>query len=223
MNRLVAVCILAGALSGCAHHKRAAHRSVPPPPAPRAYVPIPGATETGIASWYGHPYDGRPAADGEIYNMDTLVAAHRTLPFNTRVHVVNLDNSKSVDVRIIDRGPFVDGRIIDLSHAAAQAIGMIGPGTANVEIVVTSVPDVVTPASFAVQVGAFRVKVNAERLRAEMAARYGTARLVQRADTPGIWRVMVGAETTPDGAQALASRIEKESGEKNAFVVRLDS
>ena len=79
---------------------------------------------------YGHPYHGRAARpDSEIYDMETLVAAHRTLPFQTQVRVRNLSNEKTVDVRIIDRGPFVQGRIIDLSHAAAQAIDLIGPGT----------------------------------------------------------------------------------------------
>ncbi len=87
-----------------------------------------GTAERGLASWYGHPYHGRPAADGEIYDMEKLVAAHRTLPFQTMVRVRNVANDKTVDVRIIDRGPFVAGRIIDLSHAAAVAIGLIGPG-----------------------------------------------------------------------------------------------
>jgi rare lipoprotein A len=218
MKRVLAIGILALALGGCAHHKKAAKRTLPPPPAP-----LPGTTEMGVASWYGHPYHGRQAADGEIYDMETLVAAHRTLPFNTWVRVVNLDNSKSVEVRIIDRGPFVDGRIIDLSHAAAEVIDLIGPGTAHVQVVVTRVPDVVTPGVFAVQVGAFRDRNNAERVRAAMQSRYGVARLVERAENPGIWRVMVGAEPTQDGAKALSQRIRSESGERNAFVVRLDS
>src|SRR6516164_2377073 len=92
-------------------------------PAPQPNQPVAiGSTETGIASWYGHPYHGRQAADGEIYDMETMVAAHRTLPFNTWVRVLNLRNNKTVEVRIIDRGPFIEGRIIDLSHAAANAI-----------------------------------------------------------------------------------------------------
>ena len=85
-----------------------------------------GATETGIASWYGDPYNGRRAASGEIYDMEQFTAAHRTLPFETWVEVTDLDNGKRVEVRIIDRGPFVDGRIIDLSLAAAREIDMLG-------------------------------------------------------------------------------------------------
>ena len=82
-------------------------------------------TETGIASWYGYPYHGRRAANGEIYDMEKLTAAHRTLPFGTWVRVTNLTNSKTVDVRITDRGPFIDGRIIDLSKAAAREIDQV--------------------------------------------------------------------------------------------------
>jgi peptidoglycan lytic transglycosylase len=241
------------ALSGCAHRRLGRRASVPPPPpappgasapeSPKAGPPgtarsapsrasTPGTesaapeplyTETGVASWYGHPYHGRPAADGEIYDMEKMTAAHRTLPFDTMVRVVNLSNNKSVEVRITDRGPFVDGRIIDLSHAAASAIDMIGPGTAEVRMEVLSLPEITAPALFAVQVGAFRDKLNAEHVRARMAAQYGPARLVRRDDTPTIWRVLVGAEKTEDGAAALKTRIRKESGERNAFIVRLDS
>ncbi len=99
-----------------------------------------GSSETGLASWYGHPYHGRAAANGEIYDMEKFTAAHRTLPFGTVVRVTNLGNGKSVDVRIIDRGPFVAGRIIDLSHAAAKTIEMIGPGVAQVRLDIIAAP-----------------------------------------------------------------------------------
>ena len=207
-------------LAGCGHKKHA--RKLPPPPA--VPVPaVPGTIETGVASWYGHPYHGRRAADGEIYDMETLTAAHRTLPFNTWVRVVNLTNEKTVDVRIIDRGPFIDGRIIDLSHAAARAIDMIGPGTASVRVEVLRAPAPPTSGTFAVQVGAFRERGNAERVRATMESRYGAARVVMREGNPAVWRVLVGTETTESGATALSDRIRRESGESNPFVVRLDS
>src|SRR3954469_14041461 len=141
------------ALAGCAHHKRA--RSRTPPPPPHAVV-LPGDTETGIASWYGNPYHGRAAANGEIYDMEKMTAAHRTLPFNTWVRVYDLDNRKTTEVRITDRGPFIDGRIIDLSHAAARELEMIGPGIARVRIEVIRAPEAVAPGVYAVQVGAFR-------------------------------------------------------------------
>lgn len=216
MRNAVLFAVLAVALAGCGHKKHA-RQVVPPPPA----VPKAGYSETGVASWYGHPYHGRQAADGEIYDMETLVAAHRTLPFNTWVRVVNLKNDKSVEVRIIDRGPFIDGRIIDLSHAAANAIDMVVSGTATVRMEVIRTPEGVPPAVFAVQVGAFRDRGNAERVRADMAGRYGSARLTERPENPGVWRVMVGSESTAEAANALLDRILQES-EIKAFVVRLN-
>jgi rare lipoprotein A len=154
--------------------------------------------------------------------METLVAAHRTLPFNTWVRVVNLTNAKSVEVRIIDRGPFIDGRIIDLSHAAARAIELIGPGVSEVRLEVIQAPEPPTSGVFAVQVGAFRDHANAERVRGRMQEAYGSARLVLRAGNPDLWRVLVGDEASEDAANALFGRI-RQSGEKNAFVVRLDT
>jgi rare lipoprotein A len=229
--RNAAACLLAVlVLAGCGHKKHA--RKVPPPPAPsssraRRTPPAPvtvGQTEDGIASWYGHPYHGRAAANGEIYDMEKMTAAHRTLPFNTWVRVYDLDNNKSTEVRVIDRGPFIDGRIIDLSHAAARQIEMIGPGIARVRIEVISAPENATPGLFAIQVGAFRVKSNAERVRQQMEQQYGTARLLERAENPGIWRVLVGAEPSEDAAAALRERIRQDSVEKTAgFVVRIDS
>jgi rare lipoprotein A len=247
MRNALALLVTVLFLSGCAQKKYTRQVPLPPasPAAPGGGAPVarpvtpstptaaaapatapisvPGYSEAGIASWYGHPYHGRPAADGEIYDMEQMVAAHRTLPFDTWVRVYDLDNNKNVEVRIIDRGPFIDGRIIDLSHAAAQAIALIGPGIANVRLEVIHTPDNVAPAVFAVQIGAFRDSQTAERVRSQMAARYGAARLVERPEKPGVWRVMVGAEPTPDAARALSSRIRKESGERNGFVVRLDS
>lgn len=204
------------ALAGCAHKR---HVRVAPPPVPVAL----GYTETGIASWYGYPYHGRRAANGEIYDMEKMTAAHRTLPFNTWVRVDNLSNSKSVELRITDRGPFVKNRIIDISHAAAQAIDMIGPGTAQVRMVVIRAPEPIATGAFAVQVGAYSDRPTAEAMRTRMESRYGSARLVLRPGKPDVWRVLVGSEITEEGANGLAARIRDESGERNAFVVRLDS
>jgi len=95
---------------------------------------------TGVASWYGHPYHGRLAADGRIYDMYQLTAAHRNLPLGTRVRVHNLENARAVDVSITDRGPFVDGRVIDVSLAAALILGMNEAGVARVWLEVLSLP-----------------------------------------------------------------------------------
>ena len=129
-SRRRALALLAAPLLAISCAKK---KSVRVPVTPRV-----GALETGIASWYGNPYHGRRAAGGEIYDMEKLTAAHRTLPFNTWVEVTNLTNGKKVRVRITDRGPFVGGRIIDLSRAAAREIEMIGPGIAPVRIEVRS-------------------------------------------------------------------------------------
>lgn len=216
--------VAALAIAGCGHKKRARIPSRPPGSSRAPASVQVGQTESGVASWYGHPYHGRAAANGEIYDMEKMTAAHRTLPFNTWVRVYDLDNNKTTEVRIIDRGPFVDGRIIDLSHAAAKEIEMIGPGVARVRIEVISTPPNAVPGLFAIQVGAFRVKANAERLRTQMEQQYGAARLLERAENPGVWRVLVGAETSEDGAAALRERIRQDSVEKSGgFVVRIDS
>ncbi len=198
--------------AGCARKKKA--------PLPAA-VPA-GSIEYGIASWYGVPYHGRAAADGEIYDMEKLVAAHRTLPFGSWVRVENLENHKTVEVRIIDRGPFVDGRIIDLSHAAARAIDLIGPGTARVKLQIIAAPPAATSAVdlFAVQVGAFRDRARAEQLRRALEKQYGAARTTRRDGAPPMWRVLVGRESTMESAAALALKLKSQG--RDGFVVRLD-
>jgi rare lipoprotein A len=222
-TRRAALLSLAGLL-GC-HRKRADRVGPQPPRQPSASATVAlGYTEEGVASWYGHPYHGRPAADGEIYDMEKLTAAHRSFPFNTWVRVYDLDSTKSVDLRIIDRGPFVDGRIIDISHAAAREIDMIGPGVARVRVEVIRVPEVGGGIGYAVQVGAFRDQGNAERFREKMEAQYGWARLLRRGGNSELWRVLVGSESTEDQANKLAERIRGDSSAyQAAFVVRLDS
>ena len=218
--RILVVLAALAVLAGCGHKRRTS--SVPPPPRARP-VEI-GHTETGIASWYGNPYHGRQAANGEIYDMEKMTAAHRTMPFNTWVRVHDLDNGKTTDVRITDRGPFVGGRIIDLSRAAARELEMIGPGTARVRLEVIRAPEGAPATSYAVQVGAYRDEANAERIRADMERRYGAARMVPRPGNPPSWRILVGSEATEDAANALASKIREESVERiSCFVVRLDT
>src|SRR6266576_6385959 len=138
-----------------------------------AAAPAPsGYTEEGNASWYGLPFHGRHASNGEIYDMYRLTAAHRTLPFETMVRVTNLNNGKSTVVRITDRGPFVDDRIIDLSFAAAREVDSVGPGIVPVRVEVISPGLDPTSGFFTVQVGAFRERANAERLRDRLSASY---------------------------------------------------
>lgn len=213
---LAAVALLL--FSGCGKKRS----RIPAPPAPPAAATF-AMEEEGIASWYGHPYHGRAAANGEIYDMEKMTAAHRTLPFGTQVRVVNRNNKLSVEVRITDRGPFIDGRIIDLSRAAARAIEMIGPGTAPVHLQVLSSPAQLSGADayYAVQTGAFRVRANADRQRKEMEQRYGSARIVEREGAANVWRVLVGRESTLEGANALAAKLRAATG--HVFVVRMDN
>jgi rare lipoprotein A len=95
-----------------------------------------GSTQTGRASWYGQAHHSQMTASGERFDMHALTAAHPTLPFGTRLRVVNLDNDRAVDVRVNDRGPVVPGRILDLSYAAARALGAIGPGLIPIRLTV---------------------------------------------------------------------------------------
>ena len=220
--------LLAALSSGCGRKK---HSSSSP-----SHTPI-APTELGIASWYGHPYHGRQAANGEIYDMEKPTAAHRTLPFGTWVRVTNLANGKTTDVRITDRGPFIAGRIIDVSHAAAREIELIGPGIAQVRLAIISAPasavlaavqppalspiiEINMPATYAVQVGAFADRTRAEEMRTTLVRDYGAAQIVLRQGQPALWRVLVGHEESIDGANELAERLQRAIGP--GFVVRLD-
>ena len=196
-----------------------------------------GSSETGIASWYGHPYHGRRAANGEIYDMEKLTAAHRTYPFDTWVRVKNLSNDRTVDVRIQDRGPFVRGRIIDLSHAAAREIELLGPGVTKVRLtviprpktaVIVSAKSAETPVKtmekepelFAVQVGAFKDRNRAAALSEEMRQRFGSSRIVERAGNPPMFRVLAGEYATEEEADTAATQIRGAGG--TAMAVRID-
>jgi len=228
---IATVLLLVALTTACGRKHQRAHVPRPPSspnaqaqaprPVPKA-VPL-GLTEQGVASWYGIPYHGRPAADGEIYDMEKLVAAHRTMPFNTWLKVTNLKNGRAVNVRVIDRGPFVDGRIIDLSKAAARQIEMIGPGVAPVRLEVIAAP-MDSPANdfYAVQIGVFSTYANAERLRAKYAATYGTASIDLKLGRVQLWRVLVGKEASATAAMQLAERLKAEL-KFDVFVVRLDA
>jgi rare lipoprotein A len=211
--------------ASCAH--RTAHVNAPLAPAPL------GTTETGIASWYGIPYDGRRAASGELYDMEQLTAAHRTLPFQTWVEVTNLSNGKQVEVRINDRGPFAKGRILDLSQAAARDIDMVRAGTARVRLKVIPAPpaeprapmmetaapvtastDALSPGGggYMVQAGAFSARERAESLRATLADQFPDARVFSNGPEPALWRVVVGHEMTREQAAELAARVRQQTG-----------
>ncbi len=219
------ICFMIALSASCGHKKKniASVPSAPAPMTPRKQPqPLPlGYSEEGIASWYGIPYHGRRAADGEIYDMETLVAAHKLMPFNTWVRVTNLSNGRTVDVRIIDRGPFVDGRIIDLSKAAARQIDLLEAGITRVRLQVIGAPrDVPSNDFFAIQVGAYTSQTAAEQVRLQYAQRYGLAQLETRLGKVTTWRVLVGKFPSVDSARQLANVISGEN--PDIFIVRLD-
>jgi rare lipoprotein A len=187
---------------------------------PQAPAPV-GYTEEGNASWYGNPFHGRRASNGEVYDMYKLTAAHRTLPFETMVRVTNLNNGKSTTVRITDRGPFVDNRIIDLSQAAAREIESIGPGIVPVRIEVLGNVDV-TAGFFTVQVGAFHDRGNAERLRDRLNVSYSPIFIQQYDASDGpFYRVRVGRISGQQAAQDFGEKLRNTEG-FSPMVIRLD-
>lgn len=162
------------------------------PGAPSADVYGVGWTQTGIASWYGEPFHGRRTASGAVYDMEKMTAAHRALPFGTRIRVENVDNGRSTEVEVNDRGPFARGRILDVSHAAARALGMIGPGTARVRITILDPGDpLVSPRGgcVVVQVAAFRDRRVARQRLAEIETAGFTGRIERH---EGWHRVVAG-------------------------------
>jgi len=175
------------------------------PPAP---PPIVDGVQVGVASWYGPGFHGNRTANGEIYDQYELTAAHPSLPLGTRVMVTNLSNGRSVQVRINDRGPFVDGRAIDLSYAAARVLRMVGPGTARVRIdalasamrvaersvtLVPPPPRDLPAARYLVQVASLSDSARAEHLRRILGARFPDAHvaLLETADCR-YYRVVIG-------------------------------
>lgn len=226
-------------------------RTVPPPSQPGYpkpykigrtwYKPLPHArdfVQRGQASWYGEKFHGRKTANGEIYNMYAMTAAHKTLPLGTYVKVHNLENNRRVNVRINDRGPFVRGRIIDLSYTAAKKLGIIGPGTANVEVVALGVKtrkekpgekiSQYTPVdyykgNFTVQVGAFTDRNNAEKFQSRLAGHYKNTHITVFNDGYRIfYRVRVGKCSTLDQAEKY-EKIMIQKGFKDAFAVAEES
>jgi rare lipoprotein A len=220
---IIALCV-AFVVFGCA--SRTPTPEPPPPVEPgypkpykvlgKWYQPLPhseGFQQRGIASWYGREFHGKKTSNGEIYNMYALTAAHKTLPLGTHVRVNNLENNRSAVVRINDRGPFVRGRIIDLSYAAAEDIGIVDSGTAWVEVVALGKPTSnggTAPAytaqdyshgNFTFQVGAFVNRENAERQKRQLEQKYKNAHITiyDRGDQI-FYRVRVGRFTTLEEA-----------------------
>jgi len=188
-----------------------------------------GDTQKGIASWYGPTFHGKKTSNGETYNMYAQTAAHKTYPMNTMVKVTNLDNGKITTVRINDRGPFVSGRIIDLSKKSANDIGVVAKGTAPVKIEVVGFHGhtiskdapvserVVSGGTFMVQVGAFRNKSGAEVYQRQYDGKGGYKAIVREFEHDGLYRVFLTGFRSEDEARDVAQSIYHIDG---AFIVR---
>ncbi len=198
--------LLAALLSSCA----AVEQSVSP-----------DGVQEGIASWYGSDFNGKPTASGETYDMYAMTAAHKTLPLGTTLEVTNLENGRRVNVVVNDRGPFVPGRIIDLSYSGAKALDIVGPGTARVRLRVTgreekyvkyiTIQDSGPGSLFVVQLGAFVERSNAERLKTALGWKYSGVYMA-KANVAGrtFYRVRMGRSAEREKTKALAQTLAEE-------------
>jgi rare lipoprotein A len=233
-------------LTACSHKPtRVAISSAPPPPTsapsgeapesagnrvpniPSAEIEIPSDTkplfvETGIASWYGPPYHNRRGSNGEVYDMHAMTAAHRTLPLGSIVRVVNVGTNAAAVVRITDRGPFIEGRVVDLSKAAAEKIGMLQKGTTEVRIEVLKTPVPIEDGGrWAVQIGGFDHEQAARELAGHLMRRYQTAKVLTFNSPVGDWwvRVRVKGDLRAKAEEVLR---DTKTSEGAIFLVRLD-
>jgi rare lipoprotein A len=190
------------------------------PTIPEGSKPL--ATEVGRASWYGPPYHNRVGSNGEVYNMHAMTAAHRTLPLGSIVRVTNLKTGHVALVRITDRGPFIPGRVLDLSLAAARKLDVYLPGIAEVKVEVMQTPaPLETGGKWAVQIGGFPHEPEARKLADHLKRRYQTAKVLCFASPAGDWWVRVRV-LDDDRERARKLTDETETPEGAVFLVRLD-
>ena len=185
----------------------------------RTHKPI--LTEDGVASWYTAPYKGAKAANGQAFSDHAMTAAHRTLPMGSLIVVTNLKTGQSATMRITDRGPFVEGRVIDLSIASAKATGVYLAGTARVRVDVYRTPKPIhTGGRWCVQVGAFTSERKANKLKAQLERKYPRANVIEFSGEDSYW-----VRIRPEGdnrkqAERIARDLHPAEGE--AFLTRLD-
>ncbi|MGC2637391.1 MAG: septal ring lytic transglycosylase RlpA family protein [Acidobacteriaceae bacterium] len=233
--------------AGCAHRQVA--YGPPPAPAPGENPPItttpvspaspakpsaaggsdeeyvathaPIYTQTGLASWYGPPYHNRTGANGTVYDEHHLSAAHRTLPMGSLIRVTNVRSGQTAVMRVTDRGPFVQGRVLDLSMAAAKATGVWGPGVAEVRIDVYSTPKPIDEGGrWCVQIGAFDHQRAALRLEEKLEHEYRSANVIEFQGPTGFWVRIRPEHDNRELAMDIANRLRPAEGE--AWLVRLD-
>jgi rare lipoprotein A len=211
--------------TSCAELKVQTAPQVAPAPAAPAAPPvfaIPAKRiyrETGTASWYGRESHGRTTASGEVFDMEGLSAAHRTLPLGTVIRVTNLDNYKSATVKVNDRGPFVKNRVLELSYGAAKELGFIAQGTALVKI--ETLEPVNGSASYTVQAAVFTEEESARTLKGRLTKKFEQVSIVPFETGLGkLYRVRVGSYGTEEKAELVASKLKLEGLEP--FVLRKD-
>jgi rare lipoprotein A len=249
---MILILLLSLLLAACGHPKQAHVELPPPPAVagktaqPEATVPpagensskadagtelaepvVPAATkvlvsETGLASWYGPPYHNRRGSNGEVYNMNAMTAAHRTFPLGSIVRVTNPKTGHSALVRITDRGPFIRGRILDLSLAAARKVDVVQPGVAEVKVELLQTPTAFdSGGKWAVQIGGFPDESAASKLADHLTRRYRTAKVQRFASPAGDWWIRVRVlDDDHDRAKKLAAETTTPDG--GVFLVRLD-
>ena len=206
-THVLLLALLATLASGCSMH--------------RYDKPRVGTTQRGVASWYGEPFHGRKTASGEVYDMHGMTAAHKELPLGTVVQVTNLDNGREIELRVNDRGPFIKGRVLDVSYAAAKHLGMVGPGTAKIELRVVRLGGGPSgerlTTRYAVQVGAFGDRANAVDLQRMLSKDYQNVELIE----DGRWhRVRIADLRSEKDARKLESELKRRG--LPAVVVRLN-
>jgi rare lipoprotein A len=187
-----------------------------------AYAPAGRAAsvEIGLASWYGPPYHGRQSADGSVFDQNAMTAAHRTLPLGTTIRVTNVATGQAAVMKITDRGPFVAGRILDLSVAAAKATGVYRVGIAKVKIEAYEPANADPEGRWCVQVGAFASAAEAVHLKNELLRRYAAAKVIEFAGPTGYWVRITLAQPDRERTEKVLSSIK--TSQAVPFLVRLD-
>jgi rare lipoprotein A len=248
---LITAAFMTFGMTGCGHHRnypvaqaptappigstptqqptRTAPR--PPAPAPPSEVSMDDAdyvashkpiySEEGVASWYGPPYHNRQGANGKIFDQNAMTAAHRTLPMGSLIVVTNEKTGQSATMRVTDRGPFVQGRLLDLSKASAKATGVYLPGLATVRVDVYQTPHPNDAGGrWCVQIGAFEHEHKAEKLRDELEHQYETAQVIDFEGPTGYWVRIRPQGDNREQAESIARRLRPVEGD--AYLVRLD-
>ena len=178
-------------------------------------------SEEGVASWYGPPYHNRQGANGKIFDQNAMTAAHRTLPMGSLIMVTNENTGQSAIMRVTDRGPFVQGRLLDLSMASAKATGVYRAGLAPVRIDVYQAPHPIDAGGrWCVQIGAFEHERKAEQLLEELERKYETAQVIDFEGPTGYWVRIRPQGDNKEQAESIVRRLRPSEGD--AYLVRLD-